>query len=308
VRNTGVELLARVTPIEAGNFRWESTVTWAKNNNEVVELADGVDGLELSVGDFWGVQSYARVGEPYGQLYGSAYDRAPDGQIVVSSTGLPLPKLNADGGIVPQVIGNFSPDWRGSWQNELSFGGARLNFLFDTKQGGEMYSVTNTFGRYAGVLEETAAGRCTPASLITANNPAPEGYPLCTAETGIVVDGVRRVVTAGDTTYVKNDRVTNSQSYWARLYSINESNLVDASFVKLRELTLAYDVPASLLDRAGVSGLQLALTGRNLFLWTADNNKHIDPESAFDNSNVQGLEYGQMPSVRSFGFNVTVRP
>jgi hypothetical protein len=123
-----------------------------------------------------------------------------------------------------------------------------------------------------------------------------------------VVDGVRRVVSAGDTTYVKNETPTNSQSYWARLYSINESNLVDASFVKLRELTLAYDVPASLIGRAGVSGLQIALTGRNLFLWTPDSNAHIDPESAFDNSNVQGLEYGQMPSVRSFGFNVTVRP
>ena len=300
VRNTGVELLARVTPIETGDFRWESTITWAKNNNEVVELAEGVDGLELSVGDFWGVQSYARVGEPYGQLYGTAYDRAPDGRIVVDAGGRPLPTT------APQVIGNFSPDWRGGWQNEFSYKGARLNFLFDTKQGGDIYSVTHTFGRYAGVLEETAAGRCTPASLINAANPAPTGYPLCTAETGIVVQGVRRVVTGGDTTYVENTTPTNSQSYWARLYAINESNLVDGSFVKLRELTLAYDLPASLIDRAGISGLQLALSGRNLFLWTE--NPHIDPESAFDNSNVQGFEYGQMPSVRSFGFNVTVRP
>jgi hypothetical protein len=132
------------------------------------------------------------------------------------------------------------------------------------------------------------------------------GYPLCTAETGIIVDGVRRVVTGKDTTYVQNTTPTNSQSYWARLYAINESNLIDASFVKLRELTLAYDVPGSVTNRAGISGLQLALTGRNLFLWTK--NDHLDPESAFDNSNVQGFENGQMPSVRSFGINVTVRP
>jgi TonB-linked SusC/RagA family outer membrane protein len=301
VRNTGVELLGRVTPVETGDFRWESTVTWAKNKNKVVELANGVQGLELSIGDFWGVQSYARVNEPYGQLYGTAYQRSPDGQIVVSSTGLPLFTTS------PQVIGNFSPDWRGSWANELSYKGARLNFLFDTKQGGELYSVTHTFGRYAGVLQETEKGRCTPASLITPTNPTPPvGYPLCDANTGIIVDGVQRVVTGTDTTYVKNTTPTNSQSYWGRLYSINESNLVDASFVKLRELTLAYDVPSSLLNRVGVSGMQLALTGRNLFLWTE--NDHIDPESAFDNNNVQGLEYGQMPSVRSFGFNVTLRP
>ena len=76
--------------------------------------------------------------------------------------------------------------------------------------------------------------------------------------------------------------------------------------MKLREVTLAYDLPGSLTDRFRVNGVQVALVGRNLYLWTK--NEHIDPESAFDNSNVQGFEYAQMPSARSIGFNITVRP
>jgi hypothetical protein len=98
----------------------------------------------------------------------------------------------------------------------------------------------------------------------------------------------------------------DAETLWAYAYNVNEAHMVDAGFVKLREVTLAYDLPTRLTGRLGVSGLQLALIGRNLALWTE--NDHIDPESAFDNTNVQGFEYAQMPSARSFGFNITVRP
>ena len=91
VQNRGVEVLLRGEPVRTDDFRWESTVTWSKNNSKVVELAEGVDGLELTLGDFWGVQQFARVGEPLGQLVGTAYQRDPDGNIVVSrGVGVPL--------------------------------------------------------------------------------------------------------------------------------------------------------------------------------------------------------------------------
>jgi hypothetical protein len=82
---------------------------------------------------------------------------------------------------------------------------------------------------------------------------------------------------------------------------------VDASYTKLREVTLTYDVPARVVrPTARFRGMTLGLIGRNLGLWT--DNPHIDPETAFDNSNVQGLEYGQAPSARSLGFTISVRP
>ncbi|HEX6040244.1 SusC/RagA family TonB-linked outer membrane protein [Longimicrobium sp.] len=296
VRNRGVEVLLRGEPIRSGDVRWETTLSWSANRSKVLELADDVEGLEMTNGDFWGVQQFARVGEPLGQLMGTAYQRDPDGNIIVSSSlGVPLWTNDR------RVIGNFNPDWRAGIGNQISYRNARLNVLFDIKHGGEIYSVTHMFGRYAGVLSETEAGRCTPAG-----DPALPGYPTCDANTGIVFEGVNRVINGSDTTYVPNQKVVDAQTLWEYAYSVNEAHMVDAGFVKLREVTLAYDLPGRFTDRLGVTGLQLALVGRNLALWTE--NDHIDPESAFDNSNVQGFEYAQMPSARSFGFNITVRP
>jgi hypothetical protein len=202
-------------------------------------------------------------------------------------------------------IGNVNPDWRAGWGNTLSYGGATLGFLFDMRQGGDIVSITNTFGRYSGILEETLAGRCTPVGGPT-DLP---GYPICDADTGIVVDGVNEVIDAvtGDITYVTNTNVTTSESYWKNNWDIPDQGLEDGGYIKLRELSLSYTLPNSLTSGWGLDGgLDISVVGRNLFLWT--DAKHIDPETSLEGTNVQGFEYGQMPSVRSFGFNVTVRP
>ncbi len=302
VENKGWELLLRGTPVVQNDFRWETTFTWAKNDNKVVSLAEGVEGLEISNGDFWGVSLYARTGEPLGQLVGSAYQRDPNGNIVVSKgVGVPL-WTNA-----PQVIGNVNPDWRAGWSNQFSYKGARLQFLFDMRQGGDIFSVTNLFGRYGGILEETVAGRCTPADALEPGEQPPVGYPVCTPETGIVFDGVNRVIGEdGDTTYVQNETVVDATTFWEYAYNVREAHLEDASYIKLREVSFSYDVPETWAKRVRMSGLQLSVIGRNLYLWA--DAKHIDPETSLEGSNVQGFEYGQMPSTRSIGFNITVRP
>ena len=101
--------------------------------------------------------------------------------------------------------------------------------------------------------------------------------------------------------------------YDARVHEVgltmpNYVAAVDAGFIKLREVTLAYDIPATLTERAGISGLSIALIGRNLWLKTPDENPHIDPETSSEANNVQGFEYGQTPPARSFGVTLSVRP
>src|SRR5690606_388681 len=97
-------------------------------------------------------------------------------------------------------------------------------------------------------------------------------------------------------------------SYWGSsgVYAVTETNVFDASYVKLRDVTLTYDVPRSFAERLRISALQLGVLGRNLALWT--DTSHIDTEPAFDASNVQGLEFGQIPTARSIGFNVSIQP
>jgi TonB-linked SusC/RagA family outer membrane protein len=304
VRNRGWEVGLQGTPILTRDFRWNTGVTWSRNENTVLELAEGLPALERSIGDFWGVRLMAREGEPIGQMVGSEAMRVENpaseyyGQMVIHPIG--IPRWTA----ADRVIGNTNPDWRAGISNDLSYRGANLNFLFDIRQGGNVFSVTQVFGRYSGVLEETVQGRCSWAAE------PPPGLPACNAETGMVLPGVQRTITAaGDTTYTPNDVVVDGQTYWKNAtYLINTNGIMDASFVKLREATLSYDVPGRFTNRMGIGGgLRLGLVGRNLLLWT--DNPHIDPETAFDAaSNAQGWEYGQMPTARSIGFTVSVRP
>ena len=95
----------------------------------------------------------------------------------------------------------------------------------------------------------------------------------------------------GDTTYVQNTTVIDSETYWFRNIFTTDQNLEDGGYIKLRELTLSYQLPTSLTNRLGLDGgMDVSVVGRNLFLWT--NARHLDPETSFEGTNVQGFEYG----------------
>jgi len=244
------------------------------------------------LGSYWSLTVEARQGERYGALYGQQYTRDSHGNIVVNAKGVPI--INAN----KKVLGHYTPSWTGGWNNDFRYKNLNLSFLLDTKQGGQFFSVSQMFGQYAGVLEETAKGRCLP----TANDAA--GYPKCDANTGIVVPGAVKVTAAGDT--VANDVAASAFDYYHGIYGLHEAHILDASFVKLREVKLGYNLPQSLNQRLGITSANVSLVGRNLMLWTK--NKHWDPETSFDAGNAQGLEFGQLPSVRSIGLNFSVTP
>lgn len=298
-RNKGVELLLNIVPIQTEDFRWRTTFNFSKNDNLVVDLAEGVNGIQL--GNLWYGYIWARKGEPFGQIVGYGYVRDSQGRIVVGANGVPLrtPAPNV-------VVGNYNPDWLGGWNNEFSYKNFDLNFLLDIRQGGDIYSVTHMFGNYAGVLEKSLKGRCYVAGSAAWENSryASDYLPACNAETGIVVDGV--MVEGGDT--VPNTRVVDAQTYWGSIYAHTEAHTFDASYVKLRQMSLTFDAPQEWANRLGLSGIQLGLLGRNLAMWGVDDNLDVDPETGFDASNVQGFEYGSVPGARSIGFSVTVRP
>ncbi|MGH7458262.1 MAG: SusC/RagA family TonB-linked outer membrane protein [Longimicrobiaceae bacterium] len=290
VSNKGWEALLSVVPLELDNgLRWELTANYSRNDNLVEELYGDLETVILAGGSgtYWGVTNEARVGEPYGTLRGIGFVRddvsedhpfGDKGNIVVGANGIPLYNPN---NIV--ILGNYAPDWVGGLRNQLSYQGLDFSMLFDVRQGGEIFSVTNMFGKYTGVLEETLEGR--------------EDGPC---DPGRVFPGVKQDGTP-------NDVAACPESFKVYLgYLIKEANIYDASYVKMREARLAYSLPDSWMARLPFSRMTVALVGRNLFLW--DNIPHIDPESAFDASNVQGFEFGQLPTPRSFGVNFTIQP
>jgi len=291
IRNWGWELLLKAMPVRLENgFRWNVTANWSKNNSEVTDLYGDLETLVLDT--YWSLNIEARKGEPYGVLFGNDVlrCRGPEYEgCTAAQAGLPL--LTSSGMLrtdpVRRILGNYNPDWTGGIQNRFTYGPFDLSVLVDGQKGGDIFSVTNWFGEYAGVLESTLEGR-------EEDWDAP-GY----LNKGVLPDGRVNGVDA-DVRVLSQDRFEGN---WGK----QALSVDDATYVKLREVRLGYELPASWVHRFGFSSGNIAFIGRNLFLW-APNIDNVDPETAFDASNVQGIEFGQFPTARSIGFSLTITP
>jgi len=272
IDNKGLEITLGLVPFESKKgFNWNIDLNFAKNKNEVVSLAPGVEQYEL--GSYWDLKVMAIPGQPYGSLYGADYLRDGDGNII-----------NIDG--VPQkgdykILGNYQPDWVGGINNEFSYKGVTASCLVDVHKGGDVYSMTNAWGRYAGALDETLIGR----------------------EGGIVGVGV---MDDGNGNWVTNDVVVTAEEYNHAAFSdgIPAGSIFDASYVKLREIRIGYTFKK--IPYLPVKDLNISLVGRNLALLYSKV-PHIDPETSFNNGNAQGIEFGQLPSATAYGFNISMK-
>lgn len=274
VKNQGVELMLNATPVLTSDLRWDLTVNWSKNDNEVVELIEGLDALIH--GSTWDTTVESRPGQEFGTLYGTGFLRDEQGNIVVGDDGVPL----IDSELRP--FGSYQADWKGGISNTISYKGLSLNFLVDMKYGGKLTSTTYMFGRYTGILEETLRGR----------------------EEGFVFDGGRWADGAVKQDGTPNDITVSAQDFnRGAFYGNSESHIFDATYVKLREVRIGYSLPVRWLTDLPFHSVELGLVGRNLWIIHKEV-PHIDPETAFNADNVQGLESNQLPSVRTVGFNV----
>jgi TonB-linked SusC/RagA family outer membrane protein len=274
VTNNGVELSLRVMPIRTSKIRWELFGTFTKNVNTVREIYPGT--TQISIGTaIVGTTGVAAVGMPYGTFYTDGYQKTSDGRYIVDSvSGLPLKTTSA------QLFGSYMPDWQASWGTSLSYKGFSLYVLFDMKKGGQFFSRTKDILAFVGTSEETGDRdlQVWPNSVYQG---ADGGY---------------------HTNTTKYDPYTWYTSQSSRP---GEFQLVDASFVKLREARLTYSVPAKWLNSTPFGNLSLSVFGNNLFLWTPDENKYSDPElNSNGAANLQGFEFGASPSVRSYGVNL----
>lgn len=277
IANRGIELVLSGTPIDVEQgLRWDVELNYDRNRNEVVELSEGVDKLRLYGGNLFGMEVVAMKGEPYGTLVGRGMQRTEEGEVIYGSDGLPLLTDEA------QVQGNYQPDWSGSLSNTLSYRGVDLRFLIDARIGGEIYSGTNVIIRRAGTGASTVEGR----------------------ENGIVGDGV---VENEDGSYSPNTTRVEAQDWYFNYYGYNntEVSVFDASFVKLREVVLSYTLPRPWAQALYARGITLSAVGRNLAI-LHKNAPNIDPETVIVSDAVQGLEFGQIPSTRTYGLKMSL--
>lgn len=276
VSNTGLEADLHLALLrKPSGVNWNIDVNFNKNTQTVEELSEGLTEYQLTSG--WsGLQIKAAPGEEFG-LYGTAWKRNDAGEIIINpNTGL---REISPG----ERFGNIYPDWIMGINNTFSFKGVDLNFLVDIRQGGVFYSGTVGGLRSSGVALETADNR----------------------DQTFIDQGVLELE---DGTYVTNDvPVQSMQDFWSHYGAISntEGNVFDASYVKLREVRIGYNLPKSLLDRTFIDGFRLGLEARNVWI-IKDYVPHVDPElNFFGPAEVgEGVEFNSIPSVRSYGVNL----
>lgn len=290
LENKGWEIGLNFTPVQLSNgFTWDSYVAFTKIKSLVVDA--GPTGSVLLGGPGSSLATIHKNGSPYGQIFGSVNAKADDGTLLIDpQSGLPFITAQSE------IIGDPNPDFLLGWTNTFSWKGITLRALIDWKQGGDFYSFTggslllrgqlaNSIDREGlRVVPGVLGDRQTYAPILEGGNPIKNTIP----------------VTSFDTHF--------SDGWGA--YGQDEVNVYDGTTIRLREISLGYSLPASMLSKTPFGRVNISVSGRNLW-WKAPNvleGLNLDPEvlSGTAGSNVQGFEYGAAPTTKRYGVNVNL--
>ena len=277
--NNGVELGVTATPIKSKSFSWNLNFTYTQFKAIVDKLETGVTNIFL--GGFTTPNIRLVVGDEYGQIYGNAYQRdaSKGNKIIVGANGLPL----ITSGV--QKIGNPNPKWVGGLTNTFTYKGLSLTVLLEYRKGGDMYSRNIADLQRNGVAKETAE------------------FPRYDAS------GVLQKPYLFDAVYANgqpNTTYVSAQDYYGNsgIFAAAEGFIFNTTWFRVREASIDYMVPSSVLRKLPFGSASFSVFGRNLFLHAPDY-PHLDPEqNALGVSNAQGLEFNALPQTRTIGVGI----
>jgi TonB-linked SusC/RagA family outer membrane protein len=284
IRTRGAELQATVTPIStASGFEWNSTINWGTYETTVIELGGGLE--EVVVAGFTDLGNFAIPGQPFNVIKGTGFDRAPDGQPIILSNGVHKPTNE------PVILGDPNPDWTGSWINGFSYKGFNLNVMMEYRHKGVIYSSTVTATIARGVTKDPVADR----------------------ELTFIMPGVRQDGTNADGSprYIPNDYQISASDYFFSGYqgATDEPNVFDGSMVRLREVSLSYSLPNTLMSKTPFKRASVALSGTNLWFLALN----FPPNMNYDVDvlgtgvgNGLGFDFVTGPSSRRLGGTLTL--
>ncbi len=287
VNNKGIELLVNFVPIQTRDFRWELGFNYAKNKNKVVSMPASLEGGMVNINSFSAgndaVYMRAVEGLPMGELFTYLPQYTDDGKMIVGSDGQPLL-----GDEVEDTGKNVNPDWTGGVTTAFSWKGLTLSAALDIRKGGYMFSRTKNLMQFTG-----------NGYMTTYNDRNPFVIP-----NSVYADGTENT----SPIYL----VDQSYQDWYNKYGMGEGGefyLMDRSFVKLRNITLSYQLPRTLVNKLYLSEITLSAFANNVFTWTHKANHYIDPETSSYGNDLGGLfgETYSNPSCRIFGFNLGVK-
>jgi len=293
----GLEVSLGVVPVRTENWNWRLNFNYTRTKMIVNELVQGVEAIDLIRAPFGGVFLRASEGDEYGQLWGYDYIYDDNGNKVLTGQG---GLYRREPGLQP--LGSVYPDYNLGIRNSLSYKNFNFSFLVDIQEGGKFYSLTHMWGMYSGMFEATAQTNDKGNNI---RQPVSEGG-------GINLDGVVGDVTFNDdgtyevTNVEENTGYTPgqawSQYHYHRFGTPSAQSVFDASYIKLREVTIGYTIPE--MFNGTVNNLKISLYGRNLFTFGLAMDG-FDPEmTVAGTGNIQGIDGGLQPMARSVGLNV----
>jgi TonB-linked SusC/RagA family outer membrane protein len=287
--NKGVEVSVTGTAISSKNFKWDVSLNWAKNRNQIKELAPGINTY-LYATNRYDTRLEHRVGGEWGTYYGRKWKTDAKGNTVILSNGIPDYTLNNE-------IGQVLPEWTGGMFNSFKYKAFDLTFSIDCQQGGLFYSETRNFNTGAGLSQETVGVNDKGNDW----RDYPGIYTLAGGNLG--KGGIRIPGVFADGT--PNNRYITARAYWytARQRDADEV-LLDASYVKLREVRFGYNVPASFMAKTKIAkAANFGVMVQNAWLiWATTKKYGVDPSEL----EVFYREGGQLSSTRQIGFNLRV--
>lgn len=282
IENRGIEMVLNAKAISKGDFTWDILLNFTRNRNYVNELPND----EPIVTNLFGARIQSRLipGEQYGIFYGNAFKRNANGDILISPSGFPQFDPNGQ-----QVIGNPNPDYLIGLRNSFAYKNFNLSFLWDIRKGGDVVNVTAFWmGNGSGVAEHTTDRNKVVIFRGVIDNPGGDN------------DG-----------QVNNIPVTLNQAAFQGSGAANavgremtERWIQDGSWIRLRDITIGYRIPTSIINKVGMSRANIGLYGRNILLFT--NYGGIDPETNLNGPNgAAGLDAFTTPNMRSYGVTLT---
>jgi len=313
VKNWGYELLLKYTPIQKDKFKWDVTFTTANQRTKVIKLYPGMTEYRIAGSNSYSIM--AVEGKPIGDVQMYDYLRDPQGNRVVSSSGL---YVRDNSKFV--TAANINPNFIGGLTTDLFYGKFSLHMGFDYKFGGTFLSHTNYYllgnGQNVESLkyrDEAHGGLAYYVDDATGNRipwqhnqAAPAGArDNRVYHDGLILDGVKEV---SDGVYEDNDIIVTAIEYWSTyIQDMNEwfapDRLYKNDYIKFRELALMYTVPQQFANRLKLQKLTLSLVARNLF-YLYKTMPNIDAESLLGNDQFE--EYTALPQLRSYGFKIDV--
>ncbi len=281
------------TPVRSGAFTWDVNFNFARSTNEIESLYPGLESIILGNGNggtstwggWGGITARAQVDEEWGTIIGRKFQRDESGNLVVDGDGYPLWEEN-------QNLGSILPDYTGGIFNRFTFKNFEFSFTIDWQIGGKFHSFTEMFNAYSGLGDETVGTNSLGNDMRL--DPG-EGGGLTFG--GVYEDGT------------PNDTFLSAQAYWKGLFGLHEQWVFDATYVKLREVRLGYNIPESVLSRVSfLNRASIAIVSNNTWLIHSEvpgiDPSQISGDTRDARNNGSWVDGGQLPPTRTIGVDI----